>query len=64
MMRKKIYELMDMFPYFFDKSESSNFFKSQSVTNNQLLKVYQSLMENVVFGKSKVYLMIILLISW
>ena len=45
MMRKKIYELMDMFPYFFDKSESSNFFKSQSVTNNQLLKVYQSLME-------------------
>ena len=45
MMRKKIYELMDMFPYFFDKSESSNFFKSQSVTNNQLLKVYQSLMK-------------------
>lgn len=45
MMKKKITELMDMFPYFFDKSESSNFFKSQSVTNNQLLKIYQSLME-------------------
>ena len=35
---------MDMFPYFFDKSETSNFFKSQSVTNNQILKIYQSLL--------------------
>ena len=43
-MKKRITELMDMFPYFFDKSETSNFFKSQSVTNNQLLKVYQSLL--------------------
>ena len=32
-----------MFPYFFDKSETSNFFKSQSVTNNQLIKVYQAI---------------------
>lgn len=43
-MKKRITELMDMFPYFFDKSETSNFFKSQSVTNNQLLKIYQSLL--------------------
>ena len=42
-MKKRVNELMDMFPYFFDKSETSNFFKSQSVTNNQLLKVYQSI---------------------
>ena len=34
---------MDMFPYFFDKSETSNFFKSQSVTNNQFKALYQSL---------------------
>ena len=43
-MKKRIKELMDMFPYFFDKSETSNFFKSQSVTNNQILKIYQSLL--------------------
>ena len=43
-MKKRINELMDMFPYFFNKEETSNFFKSQSVTNNQLLKIYESLM--------------------
>ena len=34
---------MDMFPYFFDKSPSSNFYKSQSVTNNQFKNLYQAL---------------------
>ena len=32
-----------MFPYFFDKSPSSNFYKSQSVTNNQFKNLYQAL---------------------
>lgn len=37
--------LLDMFPYFFDKNSTSNFFKSQSVTNNQFKNIYQSLFE-------------------
>ena len=35
--------LLNMFPYFFDKSETSNFFKSQSVTNNQFKEIYQNI---------------------
>ena len=35
--------LLGMFPYFFDKSETSNFYKSQKITNNILKKVYQDL---------------------
>ena len=43
MVKDSLKRLMDMFPYFFDKSETSNFFKSQSVTNNQFKNIYQSL---------------------
>lgn len=34
---------MKMFPFFLDKSENSNFYKSQKVTNNQFKEFYQSL---------------------
>ena len=39
--------LLGMFPYFFDKSETSNFFKSQSVTNKQFQDIYNSLFDVV-----------------
>lgn len=39
--------LLNMFPHFFDKSEASNFFKSQSVTNNQFQEIYQSIRDVV-----------------
>lgn len=35
--------LLKMFPYFFDKSETSNFYKSQKITNNLLKKIYVDL---------------------
>lgn len=35
--------LLKMFPYFFDKSETSNFYKSQKVTNNIFKKIYNDL---------------------
>ena len=35
-------KLMDMFPYLFDKSENSNFFKSQSVSANVFKDIFQS----------------------
>ena len=37
--------LVDMFPHFYDKSEDSNFFKSQSVTNNVFKGIFQSISE-------------------
>ena len=40
MPRDSLKTLMDMFPWFFDKSSTSNFYKSQSVTNNQFKNVY------------------------
>ena len=43
MVKDSLKSLMDMFPYFFDKSPSSNFYKSQSVTNNQFKNLYQAL---------------------
>lgn len=36
-------KLLDMFPYFLNKHEGSNFFKSQTVTNNMFKELYQSL---------------------
>ena len=38
-----LHRLLEMFPYFFDKSETSNFYKSQQVTNNQYKKIYNDL---------------------
>lgn len=35
--------LIKKFPYFFNKSSTSNFYKSQSVTNNQLQNLYNSI---------------------
>ncbi len=35
--------LLKMFPYFFDKSETSNFYKSQKITNNIFKKIYSDL---------------------
>ena len=37
--------LLKMFPYFFDKRETSNFYKSQKVTNNLFKKIYNDLKE-------------------
>lgn len=48
-MRDSLKKLMSMFPWFFDKSETSNFYKSQDVTNrrfqeldNDLFKIHES----------------------
>lgn len=48
-MKDSLKKLMDMFPWFFDKSETSNFHKSQDVTNrrfqeldNDLFKIHES----------------------
>ena len=42
-MRNSLKTLLGMFPYFFDKEETSNFHKSQSVTNNQFKNIYLDL---------------------
>ena len=42
-MKRSMQSLIKMFPHFFDKSETSNFFKSQSVTNNLLKGIFQSI---------------------
>ena len=48
-MKDSLKQLKNLFPWFFDKSESSNFSKSQWVTNrrfqrldNDLFKIYQN----------------------
>ena len=38
-------KLLNLFPYFFDKSEVSNFYKSQSITNNSFKELYNDLMK-------------------
>ena len=35
-------KLLHSFPYFFNKDESSNFYKSQKVTNNRFQDLYNS----------------------
>lgn len=45
MYRDSLNNLLKMFPYFFNKEPSSNFYKSQSITNNQFKDLYQSLFE-------------------
>lgn len=47
MPRDSLKNLLGMFPYFFDKSSTSNFFKSQSVTNSQFQEMYNSLFDVV-----------------
>lgn len=44
-MKDSLKKLLASFPYFFDKNPSSNFYKSQNVTNNMLQGVYQSLFD-------------------
>lgn len=53
MVKNSLKSLMDMFPWFFDKSSTSNFYKSQDVTNrrfqelaNDLFKISQSFQLN------------------
>ena len=46
-MRNSLQNLLSKFPYFFDKSTTSNFYKSQSVTNAQFQSIYQSLFDVV-----------------
>ena len=43
MPRNSLKNLLDLFPSFMDKSEGSNFYKSQDVTNRQFQDLYQSL---------------------
>lgn len=43
MPKDSIKRLLDKFPHFIDKRPISNFFKSQSVTNEQFKDIYQSL---------------------
>lgn len=43
--RDSLQNLLQKFPYFFDKSVVSNFYKSQSVTNEQFKNLYQSLFD-------------------
>ena len=45
MPKDSLKRLLDMFPYFFNKESTSNFYKSQSVTNNRFQDVYQSLFD-------------------
>lgn len=42
-MKNSMQCLIKMFPHLFDKSETSNFFKSQSVTNNVFKGIFQSI---------------------
>lgn len=43
MTKDSLKNLLNMFPYFLDKRESSNFYKSQKVSNLQFQNLYQSL---------------------
>lgn len=43
MPRNSLKSLLDMFPWFFDKGSTSNFYKSQSVSNNLFKDVYNDL---------------------
>ena len=43
MVYQSLKKLISKYPWFFDKSESSNFFRSQYVTNRQFQDLYQSL---------------------
>ena len=45
MPKDSLKRLLDMFPYFFNKESTSNFYKSQSVTNNRFQDIYQSLFD-------------------
>ena len=43
MPRNSVKSLLDMFPWFFDKKSTSNFYKSQDVTNNLFKDLYNDL---------------------
>ena len=43
MVYQSLKKLLSKYPWFFDKSETSNFFRSQFVTNRQFQDLYQSL---------------------
>ena len=46
-MKDSLKKLLNKYPYFFNKSSTSNFFKSQNVTNERFRDVYQSIFEVV-----------------
>ena len=45
MVKDSLKKLLDMYPWFFDKSNGSNFYKSQDVTNRRFQELYQSLFD-------------------
>ena len=45
MVKDSLKTLLNSFPWFFNKSEDSNFYKSQEVSNRRLQDLYQSLFE-------------------
>ena len=45
MPRDSLKSLLQMFPHFLDEDSTSNFYKSQSVTNKQFQETYQSMLE-------------------
>ena len=45
MVKDSLMRLLEKYPYFFNKQETSNFFKSQQVSNEQFQQIYQSLAE-------------------
>ena len=45
MTKDSLKKLLNKFPYFIDKRESSNFYKSQDVTNNRFQELHQSIFE-------------------
>lgn len=46
-MKDSLQVLLNEFPYFFDKNATSNFYKSQSVTNAQFKRMYQTIFDVV-----------------
>ena len=46
-MKDSLQSLLNQFPFFFNKSSTSNFYKSQSVTNKQFQNIYQALFDVV-----------------
>ena len=58
MPRNSLKKLLDKFPYFLDKSDSSNFTKTQKVFNNRLVDVYNELFQVYLAGKLEKNLLI------
>ena len=50
MPRNSLKKLKDKFPYFLDKSDDSNFTKTQEVFNNRLVDIYNELFQVYLAG--------------